>query len=467
VMFYFLKIFGNGSAPMAVTKNLKELLKIREYMPNKDNLMIYYGRNPTFKMINENDISQYSSVMDDSPLYYADEFSPRSGQFLGVCESLDEVCALIDEKKADLKYVRVSKFENITHKEDVLSELLEKVELKQEEVLEAKTTRKLNKRACPLNPKLYSQNIILYAMLTCVTSDVDIDDLLKRWMALVEKCKMFYETKNLEMPMWKRMKHMWVAITTEMEMCYYDRATNFLYDLLINRICQCSCGTYALRELMIAIDKRFANSLVYIRSPGHLQLGYRDARHDIHIIETTDSEESEDELLNERVQTRRTRGEVSVDDVDWSHISSIVRIITEIDDMDDVLSALGNAMSVYIKEFTGVYRMFALYVSFLCAKKDSSLQAKLHEEYSAQKDRCLHDLKESGGSIDAAGDLDRFFSANIEKGVDHRRWYKEKEAKERAESKIKTYNTLKNIWGKKGKSKSTKRKLPSPAAESQ
>lgn len=337
---------------------------------------------------------------------------------------------------------------------------------KAEEELKTRTTRKLNKRTCPLNEDLYSQNIVVHALLTCVTSDVDIGDLLNKWTLLVEKCAEFYKANNLEMPIWTRIKHMWATITSEIQMCYYKHATNFLFDLLINKLCQCSCGTYALREIMIGIDKNFANSLVYVRSPAHLQLGYRDEHYNIHIIETVNGGEINDGLLNERVQTRRTRGEVSIDDVDWTNISNFVRIINEIsDDIErtNTIAALGYAMKVYRKKFTGVYRMFALRVSFLGATEDSPLKDKLHEKYLTQRDKCLQDLQESEGSIDAWGSLDLFFDANIEKKVDHRRWYKKEEekaeAKERAASKMKTYKTLEKKWGKKGKSKSTKRKL--------
>ena len=97
------------------------------------------------------------------------------------------------------------------------------------------------------------------------------------------------------------------------------------------------------------------------------------------------------------------------------------------------------------------------------AEEDSSLQATLHKKYLTQKDKCLKDLKESGGSIDAGGSLDLFFDSNIEKKIDHRRWYKEEEerakAKKRAASKMKVYKTLEKKWEKKGKSKTTKRKL--------
>lgn len=170
---------------------------------------------------------------------------------------------------------------------------------------------------------------------------------------------------------WRHVKH-------SKGVCYQLVATNFLVDLLFESKCQCSCGTLALREIMIAIEPRLADSLLYVGTSGHIQLIYRDERGLERLIETTSNSDLDAADFERPVPvmrtTRTSRGFAAFEHPDWINVGNLIRLLDEEEHNFRFIKRIAKLVDVrYLWDYlTGVYKLFGS--NIVISKRDGPNQ---------------------------------------------------------------------------------------------
>lgn len=117
-----------------------------------------------------------------------------------------------------------------------------------------------------------SVNLSVVALLTCAKYKIPIEALMTSWWSTIARAKAIYWVPKIEvLATCEKIRYMWHELQRQNQMCYDALAGNFLYDLHIFGRCQCSCGTIAMREIMLQVDPSIKTW--YVRQPAHVLLG--------------------------------------------------------------------------------------------------------------------------------------------------------------------------------------------------
>lgn len=144
-----------------------------------------------------------------------------------------------------------------------------------------------------------SVNISVLALITCTKYKIPIEVLMSSWWRLLAQAKAIYnDVKLVEQPSAVKVQYMWARLNYGMKTRYDVNAINFLYDLYMFGRCQCSCGTVALREIMLQVDSVL--DTWYIIKPGHVMLGlyYDQPKNDKRVVKIESTKNKEVEFVD-------------------------------------------------------------------------------------------------------------------------------------------------------------------------